>query len=238
MTFGPRPKSLVQKSASNGGKLVIVHGYCANGAPFSTEDFTDFVVFEDYEQSRTNDQFAQLLKEFVEPFGAASFIVHSQGGLAATHLYTFYWSAADNHNEKMNSNGASRIIQSVGSPYYGSGLAGSIASLGETFGVGCGKNSDLTTDGANLWQSTIPKSSRAQVYYYTTQYKPLSWCNIAANAVLKWPNDGVSELARSKLEGGNDCGHTEKQCHTVNMKYPPQCKDVGRNTQMNDLAAR
>lgn len=232
MLYGPRPATLKSK-VGNGNKLVVSHGYCANGNPWSAEDFTDHVVFEDYEQNRSNDEFAQLLRKFSEDFDGISLVAHSQGGIASLHLHSFYWSSADNMNGDEG-----RLIQSVGSPYLGSGLAGSIASLGDIFGVGCGKNSDMTHDGASLWMATIPAASRKKVYFYTTQYKPWSWCNLGANVVLKFPNDGVTELEFSKLEGGNNMGHTEKQCHTVGMKYPPQCQDHNRNAILNDNAAR
>jgi hypothetical protein len=50
-------------------------------------------------------------------------VAHSQGGLAATHLHAYYWS-----NLEVAKGG--RLIQSVGSPYYGSGIAGNLASIG------------------------------------------------------------------------------------------------------------
>ena len=83
----------------------------------------------------------------------------------------------------MKANGAEsrRIIQSVGSPYKGSGLAGVIASIGTVVGIGCGRQTDLTYDGASKWLSSIPLSARQQLYYSYTQYKDWSWCSLPAN---------------------------------------------------------
>ena len=50
-------------------------------------------------------------------------MAHSQGGLAATHLHAYYWSNLETAK-------GGRLIQSVGSPYYGSGLAGNLAAIG------------------------------------------------------------------------------------------------------------
>jgi hypothetical protein len=51
--------------------------------------------------------------------------------------------------------GGSRPIQLVGTPYYGTPLAGSLAYLYET-NLGCGSNPDLTYGGASTWMSDIP----------------------------------------------------------------------------------
>jgi len=108
--------------------------------------------------------------------------------------------------------------------------------MGESFGFGCGKNYDLTPDGCANWLPTIPAAMRAKVWSSTTQYKPYSWCNLAANAVLKWPNDGTAEYKYAKLPGGNIVEHVKGQCHTPDMKYPPQTQDSERNKEMNQYA--
>lgn len=121
MLVGPRPpryalKSL-RKSANKTlerGKIVLVHGYCSGGNPFTESDFTDIIVYHDPNANKPTDVFAQELKEFIEPYisEGVSFVAHSQGGLASTHLTTFYWSPADVLDVK-----SGRLVQSVGSPY-------------------------------------------------------------------------------------------------------------------------
>ena len=65
--------------------------------------------------------------------------------------------------------GNGRLVQSVGTPYGGTPVAGSLASIGSIFGVGCGSNTDLTVSGANAWRRNIRSSTQRNVFYYTTQ---------------------------------------------------------------------
>lgn len=126
MLFGKRPAkfAFANRNATNAqGKIVLVHGYCAAGCPFETAHFTDYLVFADYKQSRGTDEFANLIREFTENIGPFSIAAHSHGGLASLHLKTFYWSGQDG----AASDNDHRILQSVGSPYSGSTLAGTIA---------------------------------------------------------------------------------------------------------------
>lgn len=255
MYFGLRPRENSfevvrekRKQAQSSGtpnaghRLVLVHGYCSSDTPFDTEDFTSYSIFLDLESNRSNDEFALLLREFGTQFTSFSTAVHSQGGAVALHLYTFYWSAMDNSehlvNGKLVTSEESRLIQSVGSPYHGSSLAGGLAAIGDLIGFGCGKNTDLTHDGAELWLATIPQASRNQVYYYTSQYKKWSWCIMLAQAVLKWPNDGTTEKKYSGLDGGHFVHHAEGQCHSDNMKYEPQCREEPRSKEINAKASR
>ena len=78
-------------------KLLIVHGYCAAGDAFPTDEFTDYAVFKDYEQSRSIDEFAQLIDQYAksQDIDAYSIVAHSQGGMAALHLLTYYNSGLD-----------------------------------------------------------------------------------------------------------------------------------------------
>ena len=62
-----------------------------------------------------------------------------------------------------------RKIQTVGTPWQGTPLMGSLVDLGKIFGFGCGYNADLTTDGASRWLSKIPVDTQKEVYYYTTE---------------------------------------------------------------------
>lgn len=137
---------LLPVAQNNGGKLVLVHGYCAGQNEFPLSQFENAVHFEDFEQSRTTDEFALKLRQFGDQFPAFSIVRHcwsltmsnkltrsigtqpvqvghSQGGLAATHLHAYYWSNLENAK-------GGRLIQSVGSPYYGSGIAGNLAAIG------------------------------------------------------------------------------------------------------------
>jgi len=232
MLMGPRPEKYQFSKKKGNGKLVFVHGYCAGGNPFTTTEYTNFAEFNDPNKNRGNDEFAQLVKKFIEPFTeGVSLVSHSQGGLVSLHLYTFYWSNSDLTRD-------GRLIQSVGSPWLGSGLAGALADLGTSLGYGCGNNADLTRDGTKNWLTTIPMTQRKEVYSYITQYADWSWCSLATNVVLQWPNDGVSEEKFSKLEGGNFLGTKKGWCHTTTLNYPPHGTDNVRNKEMNEKASR
>jgi len=158
---------------------------------------------------------------------------YSQGGMAITHLSNFYWSGLDTPT-----NG--RVLQSVVTPYQGSSAAGTTASLGKLFGVGCGTVNDLTKDGANLWLSGISTATRASVYFYYVTYDESTskFCNQATNMFLTKPNDGVTELQYAPLSGGVDCGRKSGWCHALNMKFAPAFSDSSRNQEMNSKAAR
>ena len=78
-------------------KLLLVHGYCSSDNAFPTDEFTDYAVFKDYEQSRDLDEFAQLIDHYArsQDINAYSIVAHSQGGMAALHLLTYYHSGLD-----------------------------------------------------------------------------------------------------------------------------------------------
>ena len=90
----PLPNSS-KRFDENGGKLILVHGYCAQKGSFPESDFTDFAYFEDYQQSRSTDEFARLIQEFGDQFDSFGLAAHSQGGIASLHLYTYYESGLD-----------------------------------------------------------------------------------------------------------------------------------------------
>jgi hypothetical protein len=231
MLLGLRPTNL-QKSNTNGShKTLLVHGYCAGGPPFPSIDFTDTLVLEDFQKARTNDEFAEIIGKLGAQADSFSIVSHSQGGLASLHLATFYWS-----NQDLST--AERPLQSVGSPYRGSALAGTIASIGYVFGVKCGSVYELTRDGSALWLATIPMERRKYVWYATTVYPSWSYCNLLANAVLSWPNDGVTEFEFSNLDGAHNVGNKVNWCHSPNMHYPPQGTDKERNTLMDQFAKK
>jgi len=243
MKYGPRP---AQYAVSNGttagavstGKLVLVHGYCS-GEVWNPAQFTNAILFTDYKQSRSQDQFALLIKKFAEETNSLKsygIVGHSQGGLASLHLKTYYWSGLDSAQ-------GNRVVQSVGSPYQGCSLAGTLADLGGLFGIGCSANNDLAPNGAQVWLSKIPKDAQSKVFYYTTQYDD-SWflspaCVTASGMVLHSPNDGTCEIKFSTLDkAGYNMGTVKKFCHTDGMNYPPQTKDANRNAIINREAAR
>jgi hypothetical protein len=235
MTMGPRPAAAKMAKAT-GSRLLLVHGYCSGSAPWPTAHFTSASTFLDLSQNRSHDQFAQLIKTFGSSWNSFGVVAHSQGGAASLHLYTYYWSGLDNAV-------GSRLIQSVGTPYQGTNLAGVLAALGSIFGAGCGTNDNLTYSGAASWLAGIPTSSRAKVNYYTTSFRSTNWwtndyCNFASDLVLSDPEDGTTEQANGQLPGAVNRGHTTGQCHTTGMRDPAQYLDSSRNATMNTNAAR
>ncbi|KAB0532300.1 choice-of-anchor X domain-containing protein [Xanthomonas cissicola] len=240
MRMGPRPTALASAMATAqpqaaGSQLVLVHGYCSNGV-WPQAQFTNASTFLDAKQNRSNDQFAQRLAQFASQWSSFSTVAHSQGGMAALHLYTYYWSGLDNAT-------GGRVMQSVGTPYQGTNLSGVLAAVGSWFGVGCGTNSDMTYDGAKAWLAGIPADARAKVNYYTTSFAKTNWytndyCNAASDLVLNDPEDGTVEQVNAQLPGGVNRGHTTGQCHTTGMRDPAQYLDANRNAVMNANAAR
>ncbi|WP_426788228.1 choice-of-anchor X domain-containing protein [Xanthomonas campestris] len=242
MRMGPRPRTLATATASAqaqpqaaGSRLVLVHGYCSNGV-WPEAQFSNASSFIDAKQNRSNDQFAQRLAQFASQWSSFATVAHSQGGMAALHLYTYYWSGLDNA-------AGGRVMQSVGTPYQGTNLSGILATVGSWFGVGCGSNTDLTYDGAKAWLAGIPADARAKVNYYTTSFAKTNWytndyCNAASDLVLNDPEDGTVEQANAQLPGGVNRGHTTGQCHTTGMRDPAQYLDASRNAVMNANAAK
>ncbi|NIJ77345.1 hypothetical protein FHT08_002428 [Xanthomonas campestris] len=240
MRMGPRPTTLARASAmaqpqATGSQLVLVHGYCSNGV-WPQAQFTNASSFIDAKQNRSNDQFAQRLAQFASQWSSFATVAHSQGGMAALHLYTYYWSGLDNAT-------GGRVMQSVGTPYQGTNLSGILAAVGSWFGVGCGTNADMTYDGAKAWLAGIPADARAKVNYYTTSFAKTNWytndyCNAASDLVLNDPEDGTVEQVNAQLPGGVNRGHTTGQCHTTGMRDPAQYLDASRNAVMNANAAK
>ncbi len=235
MRTGKRPANEPTQSAV-GGKLMLVHGYCSGGNPFPTSQFSNAIVFLDPNKNRTHDQFANLIRNFGASYPSFGVVAHSQGGAASLHLYTYYWSGLD------YATGGSRLIQSVGTPYQGTALAGNLAALGSVFGAGCGTNNNLTHSGAASWLAGIPSWARAKVHYSTTSFTAVWWrydyCNLATDLFLNDPDDGVIERARGQLPGANNRGHKTGWCHTSGMRDPAQTSDSSRNADMNANAAR
>lgn len=236
MLKGDKPESLKAREKAAGGKLMLVHGYCSGDAWGPVQhQFSNSVKFTDFGQNRTHDAFARLIDTYGDNFPSFGVVAHSQGGAASLHLYTYYWSGLDNA-------GSGRLIQSVGTPYQGTPLAGNLAALGDIFGVGCGYNANLTVSGASSWLSGIPTWARNKVNYYTTSFTDKWWrydyCNIASDLVLSDPEDGTTEKSRGQLSGAYNRGHKTGQCHTEGMRDMAQTRDSSRNGSMSAYAAR
>ncbi|HEX6292208.1 MAG TPA: hypothetical protein VFZ66_23670 [Herpetosiphonaceae bacterium] len=222
--------SPLQQIPSEG--IFLVHGYCS-GTLWPQWEFDDgpTVEFSDTFQNRSHNQFAQLIdQQGDQAFSQAYTIVgHSQGGAAALHLYAYYWSGLDWSQ-------APRRIQSVGTPYWGTPLAGLLAWIGQVFGASCGANWNLTQLGAALWQASIPWWARNQVYYATTAHG--NWwifesiCH-ASSFILSGIDDGVVSVWAGQLPGGNNLGMKRNWCHSAGMVYPRQYTDFSRNSEMD-----
>ena len=204
--------------------LMLTHGYCSSGSIWPAADFTPpKLVFLDPNANRSNDEFAQLLAQAGANKDSFGLVGHSQGGLAALHLLTYYQSGLDFAQ-------GPRRIQSVASPYQGTPLA----SLGF---FACGVNDDMTTSGAPVWLAGIPTWARKEVYYWTTQNSG-SVCNFFTSLVLSSPNDGTIEMVKGQLPGAHSMGHKLGWCHTTGMSNPASYTDHVRNVEMNAQAAR
>ena len=216
--------------------LVLTHGYCVGENTWTMSQFSsDAYKYENPNQNNSHDTFALDIASRASQFKSYGLIGHSQGGCAALHLYTFYWSGLDWA-------GPGRIIQTLGTPFKGSGIAGNLAALGEIFGVQCGANNDMTYAGAAAWLSTIPTSARAKVFSHTTTFTD-NWfgndyCNFFTDLFLTDPEDGVTENSSGHITGGNNMGLKSGWCHTAGMRDPNQCTDSQRNAVLNSQGAR
>ena len=229
------PGSTEALRSNAGHVLLLSHGYCTDQFPWRTSNFSgDIELYEDYGQNLSHDTFALRFEARGRNFKSMGIAGHSQGGHAAAHLYTFYWSALDWPS-------GSRRIQGVGVPWLGTALAGNAAVLGEVFGIGCGTNYDLTYEGCAAWISFIPTWVREDVWYWTTSFTDgwfYDYCQIVTDVLLSDPDDGTVERYAGQLEGANNGGHKTGWCHTRLMRDPPQCKDADRNVELNAEAAR
>jgi hypothetical protein len=233
MRMGPRPANL---SKGTGSRLLLVHGYCSGNVWGGVAgQFSNASVFADFNQNRSHDAFARLIQSFGNTWNSYGIVAHSQGGAASLHLYNYYWSGLD------NATGA-RLIQSVGTPYRGTALAGNAAALGNVFGVGCGTNSNLTYSGASSWLAGISTAARGKANYFTTSFtdRAFLWdyCNVVTDVLLSDPEDGTTEQSYGQLPSGVNRGHKTGWCHTSGMRDPAQATDSSRNATMNSNAAR
>jgi len=237
MRMGVNP--LKRNNSTAGPSLILLPGYCSSSNPWTPTSsvFTNAGYLNLARGNYAHHAFALKALDYINSVGTTSFslIGHSQGGCVSAHIYNYFFTGLDNAS-------GGRLIQSVGTPYTGCTAAGSLANLGEIFGVGCGSNNDLSLDGAANWLTGISPDTAREIYFYTTTYEQGKffgdYCNLPINLVLQWPNDGTAELKFAKIANGNNMGNKEKQCHTDGMAYVAQYMDVSRNTQMNSAAAR
>ena len=87
-----RGKNYESKSSKSTAATVLVHGFCAPFPPFPSGQFTNPVVFEHLLESHTIHDFAKLLISFTANRGLQRFsiVAHSQGGMAALHMLTYF----------------------------------------------------------------------------------------------------------------------------------------------------
>jgi pimeloyl-ACP methyl ester carboxylesterase len=242
MTRGVRPEQEAAlgnlRKLGSGSGILLSHGYCSGSNPWNSDLVSKatnagiaYARLEDYDQNRDHEAFALLLHSLGQNnFASCGIIAHSQGGAAALHLYTRYWSCVDYGTT------GSRLIQSVGTPYQGTALAGSVALIGSIFGAGCGTNYEMTYSGARAWLSNIPDWARKEVHYWTTSFTDKWWrydyCHIATDLLLSDPDDGCTEKSKGQLPGGINHGHKTGECHTSDMRDMSQVNDSGRNSEM------
>ena len=60
----------------------------------------------------------------------------------------------------------------------------------------------------------------------------------STNLLLTDPEDGVIEMFRGQLPGGNSMGHVTGWCHTTGMSNPANYTDHARNTLMDAAESR
>ena len=215
---------------------MLSHGYCSDADSWNPTDFSgDVAEYINMFQNFSHDQFAQDFIAFGSQYKSYGIVGHSQGGNAAVHLYTFYWSGLDWAGE-------GRLIQCLGTPFSGTSLAGNLSILGELFGFGCGVNYDLTYDGAAEWLSYIPTSTRQNTWTWTSTVEDQWWsydyCHFLTDLVLWDPDDGVVENSEGDLDGANNMGTTIGWCHIKNMTEPREVDDTDRSSEMDAEAAR
>jgi len=231
---GPERSSLLPGSGAH--TLALVHGYCASYNPWPLGGFSaDAWQYLRANANLTHDQFARDIFTASAPYKSFGVAAHSQGGCASLHLHTFYWSG-------MDWAGPGRLIQTLGSPFKGTPMAGNLAALGQVFGVQCGANYDMTTTGATAWLTTVPTSVRARAYTHTTTFtdNPFSYdyCNVLTDGFLTDPEDGVTEHSAGHITGANNMGLKTGWCHIAGMRDPAQATDTERNAVINTQGAR
>lgn len=232
--------------AANG--IMLVHGWCGNAAAWNKGVFNDGPT-EEYRSPITSmgrNDFAielalQSNAEFRDWF---SVVAHSQGGQAAIHMQSYYFTGLDNSP-------APRPIQTVGTPYQGSLLmdlyVGSGAGMiNDIFNIDdCQAQWSLTTASSIPWAIMLPFNSQQRTFYYrTTHDMPGNWweslqfwrwkCN-AGSWVIPGADDGVVSVGEGWLGLGNNMGIMTRECHTGGMNFMDQRRDNNRNDIMDQM---
>lgn len=229
--------------------IVLVHGWCGNTNTWEGWRFNDGPRFE-YNSPITsmgrNDFAIELaLQANAEYRDWFSVVAHSQGGQAAIHMQSYYFTGLDNSP-------APRPIQTVGTPYQGSLLmdlyVGSGAGMiNDIFNIDdCQAQWSLTTASSIPWAIMLPFNSQQRTFYYrTTHDMPSNWweslqfwrwkCN-AASWIIPGADDGVVSVVEGWLGLGNDMGIMTRECHTgVGMNFMNQTRDNNRNDIMDEM---
>ncbi|WP_394391140.1 hypothetical protein [Shewanella woodyi] len=239
----------VQESVNfDANGIVLVHGWCGNTSTWEQWRFNDGPRFE-YNSPITsmgrNDFAIELaLQANAEYRDWFSVVAHSQGGQAAVHMQSYYFTGLDNSP-------APRPIQTVGTPYQGSLLmdlyVGSGAGMiNDIFNINdCQAQWSLTTASSIPWAIMLPFNSQQRTFYYrTTHGMPNNWweslqfwrwkCN-AGSWVIPGPDDGVVSVGEGWLGLGNDMGIMTRECHTGGMNFMNQTRDNNRNNIMDEM---
>ena len=79
------------------GQLLLLHGYCAGYNGFLLPYFDNDLLYTDYGQNRFINEYAESVIDFLADNDSTRFSVvgHSQGGMVALHLYTYYHTGLD-----------------------------------------------------------------------------------------------------------------------------------------------
>ena len=100
----------------------------------------------------------------------------------------------------------------------------------------------MTYDGAAVWLSYIPTSTRQRTWTWTSTFEDEWWsydyCHILTDLVLWDPDDGVVENSEADLDGANNMGTTIGWCHIQDMSDPAEVWDTNRTSDMNTEGAR
>jgi hypothetical protein len=245
-TLERRQRRLTNKGDNSVNRAkILVHGYCSSASPFPPEHFTNALHFSDpdgnsnsIKSNWSNDEFARKIRRFAlaNDLESCGCLGHSQGGLACLHLHANYWSCLDNASSSTNE--GTRLLQSIGTPYLGTHLAGEPAEVAGVFGYGCNTNYALTYSGAQANVRKISSNIQSKMHYYTTSFEDASlwlrdYCHAFTDMLLDDPDDGVTEQWSGQLLYGTNAGHTTGQCHSSNMRDEAQAQNAQRNAEMN-----
>jgi hypothetical protein len=236
-----------KRQVGKGFGLIMLPGYCASINPWLATSFiwTNAFYFTQYNLALSNFDYTFKVYEFVRDLHleSCSIIAHSQGGMIAVTLKNYYVTCLDNNPSIPG--GRDRLIQTLGTPWMGTPLAGDPAKFGQNFNFGCGPVPDLTPDGAINWKTNIRNQTISEVHYYTTTYSEsvdnFDFCNVVTELLLDRVNDGTVELAKAGLEPiefSQYEGDTTKECHTTGMKFSAGYLNPDRAIIMNDTARR